>query len=90
LLNNFNVQFFKLNGIIPTLIVDLGRKIVSIKVEVVNVLINYNLLLGWSWLYEMKEFISSLFRVMKFPHKGNIVTIHEIAYVMPNPSAKFG
>jgi hypothetical protein len=41
-----------------------------IEVEVVDAPLDYNLLLGRSWTYAMHEVVSTVFRVLLFPHKG--------------------
>jgi len=46
LLKAFDGHTFKPHGIIPTFLVELGGKTISVKVEVVDTPINYNLLLG--------------------------------------------
>ena len=46
LLKAFDGHTFKPHGIIPTFPVELGGKIVSVEVEVVDTPIDYNLLLG--------------------------------------------
>ena len=62
-------------GILPLLPITLGGKIVCIDVMVVQGPLNFNLLLGRDYVYAMKAIVSTLFRVMHFPHDGNIVTI---------------
>ena len=46
---------------LPTLSVELGGKIVSIHVEVVDALLDYNLLLGINWFYAMTAVASIVF-----------------------------
>lgn len=48
---------------------------VSVEVGVVDAVIDYNLLLGSSWTYAMTVVVSSVFRVLQFPHEGDIITI---------------
>ena len=43
-----------------------------------------NLLLGCDYVYAMKAVVSTLFRVMHFPHDGNIVTIDQLSFVKPD------
>lgn len=80
LLKAFDGHTFKPHGIIPTFPVELGGKTVSVEVEVVDAPINYNLLLGWSWTHAMTAVLSTVFRVICFPHEGNIVTIDQLDY----------
>ena len=46
---------------------------------------DFNLLLGRDYFYAMKAVVSAvvstLFRVMHFPHDGNIVTIDQVSFV---------
>ena len=43
----------------------------------------FNLLLGRDYVYAMKAVVSTLFRVMHFPHAGKIVTIDHLSFVTP-------
>ena len=43
--------------------------------------LDFNLLLGHDYVYAMKAVVSTLFRVMNFPHDGNIVTIDQLSFV---------
>ena len=54
MLTTFDVISFQLDGILPSLEVQLGGKTVAIKVEVVDVPLDYNLLLGRNWMYSIK------------------------------------
>ena len=60
-------------GILPNLPITLRRKIVHLNVMVVQGPLDYNLLLGRDYIYSMGAIISSLFRVMCFPHEGRVV-----------------
>ena len=51
-----------------------------VEVEVVDVPLDYNLLLGWNWMYSMQVVAYSLFRVVFFPFNGNIVTIDQTSF----------
>ena len=46
--------------------------------------LDFNLLLGHDYVYAMKAVVSTLFRVMHFPHDGNIVTINQLSFVTPD------
>jgi hypothetical protein len=59
---------------------------VCVKVEVVDAPINYNLLLGRSWTYEMQAVVATIFRVLLFPHEGRIVTIDQLSFSRPDPA----
>ena len=43
--------------------------------------LDFNLLLGHDYVYAMKAVVSTLFRVMHFPHDGKIVTIDQLSFV---------
>ena len=70
LLTAFDGHSFKPHGIIPSFPMKLGGKIVCVEVEVVNVPLDYNLLLGRSWTYDMHALVATVFRVLLFPHEG--------------------
>jgi len=55
-------------------------KIVNLDVEVVDAPLDYNLLMGRSWSYAMTVVVSSVFRLIKFPYQGKIVTIDQLTY----------
>ena len=44
----------------------------------------FNLLLGHDYVYTIKAVVSTLFRVMIFPHDGKIVTIDQLSFVTPD------
>jgi hypothetical protein len=64
----------------------LGGKIVCIEVEVVDASLDYNLFLGRSWTYAMQAVVSTVFRVLLFPHEDRIVTIDQLSFSKPDPS----
>jgi hypothetical protein len=45
--------------------------------------LDFNLLLGRDYVYAMKDFVSTLFRVMCFPHNGHILTIDQLSFIGP-------
>ena len=45
--------------------------------------LDFNLLLGHDYTYVMGAVVSSLFRVIYFPHKGRIVTIDQLSFFGP-------
>ena len=49
-------------------------------VMVVPIPLDFNLLLGCDYTYAMGALVSSLFRVMCFPHEGRIVTIDQLSF----------
>lgn len=45
----------------------------------VNDSLYFNILFGHDYVYVMNVMVSSLFRMIYFPHNGNIVTIDQLA-----------
>ena len=62
-------------GILPDVPITLIRKIVRMNIMVVQGPLDYNLLLGRDYIYCMEAIVSSLFRVMCFPHEGRMVKL---------------
>jgi hypothetical protein len=78
MLTAFDGRSFHPHGILPTFLVQLGGKTVEVDVEVVDVPLDYNLLLGCNWTYAMTAVVSSIFCTLCFPHDGKIVTIDQV------------
>ena len=74
-LKAFDGHFFSPHGILAAF---------PIEVEVVNVPLDYNLLLGRSWFYPMRAVASTVYRLVHFPHQGKIVSIDQLDYCTPN------
>jgi len=74
-LTSFNKGTSQLLGILPSLPITLRRKIVYLNVVIVQGPLDYNLLLGWDYIYSMGAIMSSLFRVMCFPYEGRVVQL---------------
>lgn len=53
---------------------------IKLEVQVVDVNLNYNLLLGRRWTHAMFCVVSSFFRVLHFPHEGKIVTVDQLPF----------
>ena len=53
----------------------------------VDVPLDYNLLLGRNWMYSMQAVASSLFHVVCFPFNGKIVTIDQMSFKNPSITA---
>ena len=70
LITSFDGHSFKPHGIIPSFPMQLGGKTVCVKVEVVDAPLDYTLLLGSSWTYSMHVVVTTIFRVLLFPHEG--------------------
>lgn len=85
MLKDFDRRLFKLHGIVPSFLVTLGGKTVTLEEEVVNTPIEYNLLLGHSWIHAMEDVPSLFFRCIKLFHEGRVVTIDQLLFCnMPN------
>jgi hypothetical protein len=80
LLTSFVGHMFHPHGIISSLPTELGGNILYVFVEVVDAHPKYNLLLENSWFYKMTAIVSSVFRVLCFPHQGKIMTIDQISF----------
>jgi hypothetical protein len=87
LLTTFDGHSFRPHGIIPSFPLQLGGKTVCVEVEVVDVSLDYNILLGRSWTYTMQVVVITVFRVLLFPHEGWIVTIDQLSFSHPEPSS---
>jgi hypothetical protein len=59
---------------------------VCVEVEVVDSPLNYNLLLGQSWTYDMQAVVTTVFWVLLFPQEGWIVTINQLSFSRPDPA----
>ena len=46
-----------------------------IDIEVINAQLDYNLLLGRSYMYTMRAVASTVFYLMMFPHEGKIAIV---------------
>jgi hypothetical protein len=88
LLTSFDGHSFKPHGIIPYFPMQLGGKIVCVKVEVVDAPLDYNLLLGRSWTCSIHAVVAIVFRVLLFPNEGRIVTIDQLSLFRPDPSSR--
>jgi hypothetical protein len=74
-------------GIFQNVPIELKGKTVLIDIEVIEAQLEYNILLGRTYMYAMKAVASSIFRTIMFPHNGKIVTIDQVTHYEPNPSA---
>jgi hypothetical protein len=74
-------------GLFQNVHIELGGKTILINIEVIDARLDYNILLGHTYMYAMKAIASSVFQTIMFPHNGNIVTIDQVTHYEPNPSA---
>jgi hypothetical protein len=79
-LKAFNGSGFKPYGVLPSFPIMLEGKTVQVEVEVFDAPLDYNLLLGRSWIDSMRVVVSTLFRVVRFPHQGKVVTVNQLAF----------
>jgi hypothetical protein len=79
-LKAFNGSGFKPYGVLPSLPITLEGKTVQVEVEVFDTPLDYNLLLGHSWIDSMRAIVSTLFHVVRFPHQGKVFTIDQLAF----------
>jgi hypothetical protein len=90
MLTTFDGLSFRPHGILPAFLIQLGSKTVEVEVEVVDVPLDYNILLGHNWTYAMKTIVSLVFHILCFPHEGNIVMIDQLSFAHPSPFASVG
>jgi hypothetical protein len=77
----FNRRTSQPLGTLPQFPVTLGGKTVFIDVMVVQDPLDFSLLLGRDYVYAMKAIVSTLFRVISFPHDGRVVTIDQLSFI---------
>jgi hypothetical protein len=80
MLKAFNGSGFKPYGVLPSFSITLEDKMVNVEVELFDVPLNYNLLLGRSWIDSMHAVVSTLFYVIRFPHQGKVITVDQLAF----------
>jgi hypothetical protein len=74
-----NGSGFKPYGVLPSFSITLEGKSINVEVEVFDAPLDYNLLLGRSWINSMHGILTTLFHVLHFPHQGKVVTIDQLA-----------
>ena len=87
LLMKFDGHSHRPHGIILAFPICVGGKVVNIEVEIVDANLDYNLLLGKNYIYEMDAIVSSLFCILCFPHEGRIVKIDQLDYSLGDSHA---
>ena len=80
-LKAFDGRVFNPLGILKSLPISLKGKTVEVEMEVIDAPLDFNILLGRSWIYKMSAVVSSLFRVIKFPFQGTIITVDQLSLV---------
>lgn len=56
-----------------------------ITIAIMPSLVDYNILLGHDYIYNIQAMLSSLFRFITFPHEVSIITIDQLSYHDPPP-----
>ena len=79
-LKEFHGRIFSPLGILKLLPIILKGKSIEVDVEINDSPLDLNILLGHSWIYTMSAVVSYLFKVIKFPCQGKIVTINQLEY----------
>jgi hypothetical protein len=79
----FNRRTSQPLGTLPQFPITLRGKTVFIDVMVVQDPLDFSLLLGRDYVYAMKAIVSTLFRVISFPHDGRVVTIDQLSFIDP-------
>jgi hypothetical protein len=79
-LKAFNGSGFKPYGVLPSFPVTLEGKTIQVEVEVFDAPLDYNLLLGCSWVDSMRAIVSTLFHVVHFLHQGKIIMVDQLSF----------
>jgi hypothetical protein len=77
----FDGRGFQPHRLLQYFIVTLKFKTISVDIEVVDMPLDYNLLLGRSWFYAMTKIASTVFRILRFPHHGKIIIVDQMDYI---------
>jgi hypothetical protein len=83
-LKEFDGCGFKPYKLLQYFVVTLKGKTVLVNIEVVDVPLNYDLLLVRTWFYVMIAITSSVFRILQFPHQGKIIIVDQLDYTTPD------
>jgi len=75
-----------MHGIIPSFPIQLEGKTMCVKVEMVDVPLDYNLLLGRSCTYAMTFVVFVVSQVLCFPHEGRIVIVDQLSIAHADPA----
>ena len=79
-LKAFDSRTYTPYGILSNPQIELWGKTVTVEVEVIDRPLEYNILLGRPWVYAMVDVVSTYFRMIAFPHKGEITVIDQLAF----------
>ena len=67
-LHAYDGRSTKYQGILLNVPISLVGKMDLIYIEIINTQLDYNLLLGHSYMYSMRVMASTVFRILMFPH----------------------
>jgi hypothetical protein len=84
MLKDFNGSGFKPYGVLPSFPITLEGKTINVEVEVFDAPLDYNLILGHSWIDSIYAVVSTLFHVVHFPHHVKVVTIDQLTFFHSN------
>jgi hypothetical protein len=87
MLTTFDIHFFHPHSILPAFPIQLGGKMVEVDGKVVDVPLDYNMLLGCNWTYTMTVVISYVLHTLWVPHDGKIMMIDHLSFAYVSPSA---
>jgi hypothetical protein len=79
----FNKRTSQPLGTLPQFPITLGGKTVFIDVMVIQDPLDFSLLLGQDYIYAMKDVVSTLFRLISFPHDGRVVIVDQLSFIDP-------
>jgi len=57
-----------------------------IKIKVIDTPLDYNILLGCSYMYAMEEVSSYVFDTMIFPHNKKVIMVDQLTHYEPRPN----
>ena len=72
-------------GLYQNVPVCLAGMMVHIDIEVLDAHLDYNILLGRSYIYAMSSIASSVFHIMMFPHEDCTITVDQLTHSEKRP-----
>ena len=74
-------------GLYQNVPINLGGKMVMIDIDVINAQLDYNILVGCSYMHVMKVVVSTVLCIIMFPFNKKIITLHQPNYYDPHANA---
>jgi hypothetical protein len=71
---------FQIEGLLQDIPIELAGKKILIDIKVIDATLDYNILLGHSYMYTMKAVTSSVFHTLISSHNGKIVTMDQLTH----------